>query len=68
MPVNEYRATQHGGQDFALVEIDRLRARVETLEGALTHILELIEYQDRPVAQIKIRARMALAAEEGDKS
>jgi hypothetical protein len=49
-------------------ERDALRARVVELEGALTHILELIEYQDRPVAQIKVRARMALAAEEGDKS
>jgi BMFP domain-containing protein YqiC len=42
-------------------EWGRLQARVAELEAALTHILELIEYQDRPVAQIKIRARMALA-------
>jgi hypothetical protein len=41
---------------------DALKARVEVLTAALTEILELIEYQDRPVARIKVRARAALAA------
>lgn len=53
------------GLEPGTLEWHRLIARVRELKGALTHILELIEYQDRPISQIKIRARMAL---EGDKS
>jgi hypothetical protein len=52
------------GSISRLADIANAMARVEVLTAALTEILELIEYQDRPVARIKVRARAALAAGE----